>query len=247
MSVKYRTKGLFFKRIERGEADEVLKIYTENFGKLEILGKGIRKISSKLRFASQLFYFSEIEFVQGRNQKILTDAILIEKFLQIRNNLVKLAIAYKVGDVLDDLILPEERDEKVWKLIIDFFYRLNNAKGSFQNYKIQYFYFFWNLISFLGHRPELYLCTICQKSLYPENIYFNEKEGGTICQTCFRRINYGKKINIRLIKILRTIFEKDFEFFQRLKIKKTDLWELEKVSQNYLDFLSNKKNEEKNL
>ena len=76
MFLNYRTKGFIFKKEDRGEADQLFTIYTKDFGKLEILGKAIRKISSKLRSGAETFYLSEIEFIQGKTYKTLTDAIL---------------------------------------------------------------------------------------------------------------------------------------------------------------------------
>lgn len=46
MFVHYRTQGLFIKEEDRGEANQLFTIFTKDFGKLEILGKAIRKISS---------------------------------------------------------------------------------------------------------------------------------------------------------------------------------------------------------
>ena len=98
MATHYRTQGFIVKKTDRGETDQLLTIYTKDFGKLEILGKAIRKVKSKLRGGAELFYFSEIEFIQGKTNKTLTDANLIESFPNIRKNLKKLAIAHKIAE-----------------------------------------------------------------------------------------------------------------------------------------------------
>jgi DNA repair protein RecO (recombination protein O) len=86
MFVRHRTLGLVFKKEDRGEADQIFKIFTKDFGKIEVLGKGIRKISSKLRSQIDIFYLSEIEFIQGKIYKRLTDALLIEKYKNLRKS-----------------------------------------------------------------------------------------------------------------------------------------------------------------
>jgi DNA repair protein RecO (recombination protein O) len=232
--------GFVFKKEDFGEADQMFKIFTKDFGKIEVLGKGIRKISSKLRAQIDIFYLSEIEFVQGKIYKRLTDAVFIEKFKNLRRSFKKLSIAYKISEVLDALIKGEERDDKIWNLILETFKNLDNPNLPFAICNLQFYYFFWNLVSFLGHKPELYFCCICQKRLKPEKIYFNEKEGGLICSACFQKIREGKEISQNLVKILRLLSEKDFEFLKRLKIKKEEFEELREISNLYLYFLSEK-------
>ncbi|NQU82868.1 MAG: recombination protein O N-terminal domain-containing protein, partial [Parcubacteria group bacterium] len=76
----YRTRGFFLKNEARGEADEIFTLFTSDFGRIRVLGRAIRKITSKLRSGAGLFYYSEIEFIQGKQYKTLTDAVLIDKF-----------------------------------------------------------------------------------------------------------------------------------------------------------------------
>jgi len=238
MFIRHRTLGFIFKKEDRGEADQVFKIFTKDFGKIEVLGKGIRKISSKLRSQIDIFYLSEIEFVQGRLYKRLTDALLIERFENLRKSLKRFSIAYQICEVLDGLIKGEEKEERIWDLILETFKNLNDPNLQFKFCNLQYYYFFWNLISILGQKPQVNLCCICQKKLRPGRIYFSEKEGGTVCPICFQKTKEGRKISQNLVKILRMIFEKDFKFFKRLKIGEKELEELKEISNLYFSFLS---------
>jgi len=188
MFTHYRTQGFILKKTDQGEADRIFTIYTKDFGKLEILAKAERKIKSKLKGGLGLFYLSEIEFVQGRTHKTLTDAILIENFPNLRKDLEKLPIAYGISEVLDNLIKGQEPDEKIWHLLNETFNKLNNSQLPTTNYQLLYYYFLWNLLSISGYQPELYNCSLCQKNLLPEKLYFNSKEGGIICQSCFKKL-----------------------------------------------------------
>ena len=160
MAVHYRTQGFVIKKTDRGEADQLFTIYTKDFGKLEILGKAIRKIKSKLRGGIELFYLSEIEFIQGKTHKTLTDTILIENFSNIRKDLKKLKVAHQITDVLDNLVVKEEKDDQIWALLNGTFEKLNSQKPE-----IMYYYFFWNLVSILGYQPELSNCSISGKKI----------------------------------------------------------------------------------
>ncbi len=251
MFLHYRTPGFILKKVDRRETDQLLTIYTKDFGKLEILAKAIRKISSKLKSGAEIFYLSEIEFIQGKTRKTLTDAILIEKFENLRKDLKRIKIAYKISEFLDNLISGQEADEKIWRLLLETFNKLNTraaAKGEermFFEYKI-YYYFAWNLLLILGYRPELYSCVLCQKKLVPGKLFFSTKEGGVICQKCFKELKLGKsprqiwcggkEITAETIKILRIILKKDWTLFSKLKIEKPNLKSLNTIINEYYSY-----------
>lgn len=189
MAVHYRTQGFFIKKINQGENSRLFTVYTKNFGKLKILGKAIRKIGSKLKGGAEIFYLSEIEFIQGKTHKTLTDAILIENFSVIRKDLKKLKIVHQIFEVLDDFISKEEKDDGIWQLLSEIFDKLNNPQFKINHLPLVYYYFFWNFASILGYKPEFHDCTI------------NKVEA-----------------NCDIIKILKVILRKDWQILPRLRI-----------------------------
>jgi len=234
MFVHHRTHGFFIKKENRGEADQLFTVFTQDYGKVEILGKAIRKISSKLKSGAEIFYLSEIEFIQAKTYKTLTDAIPIDKFKDIRNDLKRLKIAHKISGALDGLIKGQEAEEKVWALLIDAFRKLNNSNLSASRFLLVYYYFLWNLFAALGYQPRLHNCSLCQKKLFPGKLYFNSKEGGVICQVCFLKTKIGGKIDQEVIKFLRIILDKRWQMLLKLKISSEQERLLKLVSQNYL-------------
>lgn len=230
MVVHYRTQGFVLKKTDLREADQLFSIYTKDFGKLEILGKAIRKIQSKLRSGVELFYLSEIEFVQGKTHKTLTDAIVIEKFRDIRQDLEKLKIASKIVEAVDNLIRGREKDENIWNLLTEVFNKLESYELRIKNYELIYYYFLWNLLSILGYQIDLYNCPICQKKLTPQKLYFNSGEG-LVCSDCAKR---GQEISADIIKILRLFLKNDWQTLLRLKIRDCHKKELESISESVI-------------
>jgi len=237
MFIHYRTEGLFLRKRDRGEADQLFTIYTKNFGKLEILGRAIRKIKSKLRAGAKIFYISDIEFIQGKTNKTLTDALLIEKFGNLRKDLRKFKIAYQASYIFDDLVRGQEKDENIWNLLISVFRELDKPELLSDSQNILYYYFLGKLLFFLGYQPQLYNCIHCQKKLIPDKLYFNFQEGGIICQHCFNKIRKGRIISPEIVKILRFILENDFSEVKRLKIELKHLKDIKTISDQYLSFL----------
>ena len=225
MAIHYRTQSFVLRKTDLWEADQVFTVFTKDFGKLKILGKAIRKIKSKLRSGIELFYLSEIEFIQGKNYKTLTDAIAIEKLNNVKQDLEKLEIVSQIIENADDLIRGEEKDEDIWNLLTEVFEKINN-------YSLIYYYFLWNLLSILGYQMDLYHCNNCQKKLISEKLYLNLGEG-IICSSCFKG-TADKQICPEIIKILRLFLKKDWNILLRLKIQDFHERELEAIS---LDFL----------
>lgn len=226
MFIHYRTEGVILKKEERGEADLLFTVFTKDFGKLKILGKAVRKISSKLRSATGIFSLSEIEFIQGKTQKTLTDAILIGKSPSSAKDLKKLRIAHKIAEVLDILITSQESDEKIWQLLTEAFQKLNNPRLPDAGYQLLYYYFFWNLAVIMGYQPELHHCIHCRKKIIQEKNYFNQKEGGIVCLNCFSKKEPCYEIKPETIKILRIILKKDWITLLKLKFEAQYLKEL---------------------
>lgn len=237
MAIHYRTKGFVIKKSDFLETDRIFTIFTKDFGKLGILAKAIRKIKSKLRGGIQLFSLVDIEFIQGKTYKILTDAVLIKNFPNIRKDLKTLKIVYEISEILDNLIQGQEKDEKVWDLLKKIFQKLNEPSLSIKDCWLIYYYFLWNFYSMLGYQLELNFCAMCQRRLMPRNLYFNSKEGGIICFDCFKKTKKGKEIKPNIIKILRLILDKEINFLRKLKIKRNYQKSIKEISEDYSSFV----------
>ncbi len=237
MVVHYRTKGFVFKKEDRSESDRTFSVFTKDFGRIEIFGKAIRKITSKLRGNIEIFYLSEIEFIQGQNRKTLTDSLLIEKFKNISQTPEKLENAYRIANVLDNFIKGEEKDERIWHLIMNILQKLDNPQSIINNQELLYYYFIWNFISVLGYGPETSICAVCGQKLNPYSLYFSNKEGGVICKSCFIFKRDAIKIKSDIVKILRLILKKDWSILSKLKIEISSKRLLKEISDNYYLYL----------
>lgn len=212
MATHYRTQALILDKRNFREADRFFTVFSKEFGKIEPLARGERKIKSKLRGGLELYYLSDIEFIQGRYWKTLVDASLINNFNKVRSDLRKLEIASWLASVSTSLIQGQEKDLDLWGLLLKSFQRLNTESYNFLVYQ----YFFWRFVSHLGYRPQLYNCAACNKKLKSDQLYFSASQGGLVCRYCKQGLN--QKTDTETVKIIRSILEKDWQQVTKLKV-----------------------------
>ncbi|OGZ69377.1 MAG: DNA repair protein RecO [Candidatus Staskawiczbacteria bacterium RIFCSPHIGHO2_02_FULL_42_22] len=244
MTVHYKIRGFVFKKEDRLETDRIFSVFTEEFGRLEIFAKAIRKIASKLRGGMEMFSIADIEFIQGKYRKTLTDAVCTQKFTDLAVSPEKIEIAQKISSLLDIFIKGEQTDQKVWMLVTDFFEKLHGVSLQSSHWQLAYDYFFWNLVSVLGYAPELSLCIVCRKTLNPSDLYFSSNEGGTMCGSCAlsrnnANLSFGAiKVSGDAVKILRLFLCQDWQTVVKLKAGLESLKTLEALSEDYGIYLT---------
>jgi DNA repair protein RecO (recombination protein O) len=237
MITHYKTQAFVFKKRDTNEADRIFSVFTDDFGRLDIFAKAIRKNTSKLRSGIDALFMSDIEFIQGKNRKTLTDAIKIERFDNIVKDLGKFKIANRITEVLDNFIKGQEKDENIFNLINETFIKLNGSVLSHKLYNLIYYYFLWNLLSLLGYCPEVQKCNICRGTLNPYNTYFSDKLGGIICKKCLNHDISAQKINSDIVKILRLVFKKEWQVVSKLKIGETSQKLFKEISEKYYAYI----------
>lgn len=162
MALHYRTQGIILQKREQGESDRIFEVCTKDFGKIELWAISARKITSKLRGGLELFYLSELEFIQGRKKKIVIDALALQRFPNTRRDLKKLFIAYRIGDAIHVLVQGEESDKEVWMIVKNTFEVLESFPAQTLSYHLFYFLFVQDILSVLGYRPSPEHCAQCR-------------------------------------------------------------------------------------
>jgi DNA repair protein RecO (recombination protein O) len=234
MFTLYRTQGIVLAKKDRGEADRIFVFYTKDFGRLELLAKSERKIKSKLRAGLDIFYLSEVEFFQGKRQKTITDAILIDKFGNLRKSLEKLKVVYQISALAGKLLKGEEPENRIWRLFNEVLQKLDLPRTEGPAVLLLYHYFLWNFLSFLGYRLDFYNCFLCHKRITLGELFINPKEGGLVCKNCKKKVLKAESIDPDLVKIIRIFYKRDLPTLGRLRIKESALKDLNSMSKKYL-------------
>ena len=113
----YATRAVVLKKMAVGEADELVTLYTADFGKIRARAQGVKKEGAKLRGHLETLTISVIGFVLGKNGERLTHSRMIESFPRIRGDSERLAAACQMARIIDDACMEGERDERLWSIL----------------------------------------------------------------------------------------------------------------------------------
>lgn len=141
----YRDEGIVVKRKNFGEADRILTIFTKKYGKIKILAKGVRRITSRRGPNIELFNQVELSIHQGKTFDILTEAQVSNTFPQIRKNLDMVGLAFHICEIVDSLCPEHQAHPRVYEMMLDVFNQLDHGLvHSFEQ----------NLLQELGYLPK---------------------------------------------------------------------------------------------
>jgi len=236
MFTDYKAKAIVLEQEARGEADKRFTLFSKEFGRIEVMGKSIRKIDSKLKGGITLFSLCNVEFIQGRHYKILTFSRTEKEFSDIRESLNKLKIAYQIREIANKLIVEPEKDLQLWDFIFATFVHLDQLLITDCQLQAFYHFFSWRLLALLGRQPELFFCLKCRGKLKPKNLYFSV-HGGILCKDCSNKTREQKSmvaISSDTIKLLREISQSSFAFVCKINITQHHLKELDSALELYL-------------
>lgn len=224
----YKVKGIILKRSNFGEADRILTIFTDRLGKIKAIGKGIRKQMSRSGGHLEPFCLSSLVVAEGKNLDIITEAQTIECFFVLRSNLDSTQLSYYITEAIDRLTVEHEKHAEVYELLVEVLKNIDFRKNLLLSY------FEINLLSYLGFRPELEHCLVCQENK-AQKFCFDNIHGGIVCEDCSKN---GLKITLNGIKLLRLFLKNNLKGLEKIKIPDKNAVELRKICESYIDHVS---------
>lgn len=191
------TRGIVLSRTDFGEADRIITLLTPDHGKLRLMGRGVRKVKSKLAGGIELFSVSDITYIPGRGDiGTLVSARLDTHFGRIVQDLQRVQLGYELIKQINKAT-EDSPEPEYFELIQQAFTALNDASVSVELIQV---WFPAQLLRLSGHTPNLTSDTNGDK-LTPEQGYNFDFEAMT-----FTPHPHGG-MHAPLIKVLRLLFD----------------------------------------
>ncbi len=175
-----KVNGLVIQDREIGENDKLLTILTERYGKLYVIGKGVKSIKNRNMCCSQLFSYASFGLRRRGNYYHIVDSDLIDNFFDIRNDIVKLALASYVCDIVNYVAQEGQGEDDILRLALNTIYAISKNKYNLETIRSA---FQLKIVSELGMTPDVTCCSVCNKDNISSG-YLDLIDGVLVCDDC---------------------------------------------------------------
>lgn len=246
------SQAIILNRSDYRESDSLITVYTKDYGKLSLIARGAKKLSSKLSGHLEPLSLVDILIIKGKGFNYVGSALGRQAFLGIKDDLNKLYFSGLVIRNFNLLVRDNQPDERLFFLLLHFLEALDaypEAEFSRENGELLYVFFVLKLLTELGYKPEMYECLSCRNQIKSGHNYFNLKNGGLVCENCFKKefALYEKQgirppeiltISDNCIKLMRFMTDNKLETASKLRLDKKFIKELSILVNNFIAFRS---------
>lgn len=106
----FKTEGIVLKRRNFGEADRILTIFTLHKGKIAVLAKGVRRITSRRAGNVELLNRVAIFLHQTKGMPILTEAASLDTYSKLKEDLKLSTVAFHILELVDKLTAENQEN-----------------------------------------------------------------------------------------------------------------------------------------
>jgi len=226
----YRLEAVVLKRQDLGEADRLLTVLSPDRGKLRLLGKGIRKPTSRKAGHLELFTHASLLVAQGRNLDIVTQAETLQTFRGLREDLIRTSYAYYVAELVDQFATEGAENVSLFRLLLEMLSLLETGRRL----DVLARAFELHVLDVAGYRPQLHTCPRCRQTLTPTVNFLSLAEGGVLCPRCGELDRAARPLSLNTFKTLRFLQAQPLAAADRLNLSARLRGELEQVLRGIL-------------
>ncbi|TSC66094.1 MAG: DNA repair protein RecO (recombination protein O) [Candidatus Doudnabacteria bacterium Gr01-1014_77] len=178
-------KAIILKKNLFSEGNEILTMYTRESGKVRAVARSVKSPKSRLSYALQTFFFTELEVLPNKKLPAVTSVKPLEVFAGIYSNPQKVAYAMYATEVLLKSTPDEEVNEDIFDLFLEFLRHLDSSdalKHSCADI------FVLELLALSGYRLSIENCVVCGKVL-SKDISFSNRRSGFVCKGCALKVS----------------------------------------------------------
>jgi DNA repair protein RecO (recombination protein O) len=226
----YQSEAIVLSRLDYGEADRILVVFTPTRGRLDVIAKGARK--SKSRLGPSLDYFARVflELARGRELDIVRSVETVDRFPYLSENLDAYGHASYFVELVKGLTQPREGHRRVFDLLASSLTLLNEKVDPWVIAR----HFEMALLYELGYRPELFQCVNCKRPILEKVNSFSAEMGGMLCPDCRNEDPASIPLSVNTQKYLRLLEREGLAAAARFTPGLYQRMEIQQVTSHYI-------------
>lgn len=200
-------EGIVLKKNLFEEGSEIITFYTRESGKIRGVARAIKTSKSKLAFALQTLFCTEVEFVKSSKLHLIKGAQPIFTFRNLRESLEKVYLAMYATEIILKSTADEEPNEALYDLFLTFLKYLDETPERENYYSVDVFTL--RAMSLIGYKPQFKTCAVCGRDLATEfnspdaePVYFSNSKGGVLCNSDGIRSVDAQQLNPEIYRFL---------------------------------------------
>ena len=181
MPAPFKTEAIVLRSIRYGEADRILHLYSQEYGRLGAIAKGVRRVKSRLGGRIEPFARVDLILRQGGGELCtITGADTVHAHPALRERRASLERATQACDAVLRLLDSSEPNRPAYNLLAHELALLDASPEA--AVRSQALAFRLKLLLAAGFAPELAACASCGER---EHLgAFSAAAGGIVCPGC---------------------------------------------------------------
>lgn len=198
----YNDHGIVLNSYNLGEADKILNIYTKENGLVRAVGKGLRKVNSKISSKVDQLSCCYFQFAKGKNLDIISECEQVNSFSLLRSDLTRLTYGILFLEIVSNFAHEQESESN---LTYDLLYSSLDNLQTTSTPDLLSVNFITRFLLIHGYTPQIESCVSCNNKIpasealtkYP----YSSALGGLLCRDCSGLVDH-KLIDKSVIGII---------------------------------------------
>ena len=202
----YRVRAIVLRRLDLGEADRIVTLFTVEHGKVRVVAKGSRRATSRIAGHLEPFTAARLLIARTRGLDIVSQAETLNAFPALRTSETAIATAGYFAELVDTLLADEQPNESVYELLLGALGLLNSGRDP----RLVTVILEMGVLRSIGYRPQLDACIACGAAIeaVAQGI---SMEGGVVCPNCLPGRPDAAAAGVGALRVLRAIDRGDIE------------------------------------
>jgi DNA repair protein RecO (recombination protein O) len=239
MDFKYTS--LILSKHDIKEVDRIYNFYTLEEGKIQAVGRGVRRPNAKLAGNLEPLTHCEVYVSKKKGIGSITGAIAVNNFSAIKADFLAISRVFWVCSHFDKLITQQEKDVRTFLLFLEYLEameRLSLEKKAEYKFDIVTLGFLFQLTESLGYKIRVECCANCGKKIVAgDDNFFSAERGGALCATCAKTERKKVKNSDTSIKLVKIFLKNKIKSFSKLEVSEKDLRELKIIWKELIDWV----------